>query len=209
VLHTFGGLRSINMNVSQDFWEKLLIVLVTAAVAGFLVPYVLKRIDETKAIEQKRLEADISRQAKIIEAQSKFLDDTTEILWSWRYLSMKVAFNGSAQREEQYTVAVREYEAGIWDVLSKLRNQTSVSRRLISEQGYRQLVALYDRIVELDSRLDQIVRRGATANERAAALVPIQNELRSEMTQQLDETLDLLANEVQLKSPQSTAAQRP
>jgi hypothetical protein len=188
------------MKISEDIWEKVVILLLSAGLTGVLLPYVLKRIDEAKAIKQKRLEADLSRQAKIIEAQSQFLDDTTEILWNWRYLSMKVAFNGSQEREEQYAVAVKEYEAGIWDVLSKLRNKTTISRRLVSDRGYMSLVALYDRIVELDSLLDQIVRRKTPAKERAAALAPIQEELRYEMTQRIDETLDLLAQEAHLKA---------
>ena len=192
------------MKISQDFWEKVLILLMTAVLTGFLVPYILKRVDEAKAIEQKRLEADIARQARLIDAQSKFLDDITETLWKWRYLSMKVAFNGSEQREEQYALAVKEYETGIWDVLSRLRNQTSQSRRLISEQGYLSLVALYDRIVEFDARLDEIVRRKVAAQERVAALAPIQKELRSEMTQKLDETLYKLAREVHLEAPRAS-----
>ena len=196
------------MRVSQDFAEKVLILLVTAALTGFLVPYVVKRIDENKAIEQKRLEADTSRQAKIIEAQSEFLDETTETLWRWRYLSMKVAFNGLEQREDQYAVSVKEYEAGIWDVLSKLRNQTSKSRRLASEKAYKSLVALYDRITELDGRLDRIVRQTLPPKERAEALAPIQAALRSYMTQFLDDELDLLAHELQLTPPHSAAGDR-
>jgi hypothetical protein len=66
------------------------------------------------------------------------------------------------------------------------------------------LVALYDRIAELDLRLDRVVRLRTPAKERAASLAPIQKELRSEMTQKLDETLYVLAQEVQLKSPLST-----
>jgi hypothetical protein len=196
------------MKPSQDFWEKVIILLVTAAITGFLLPYVLKRIDESKAIEQKRSEAELSRQAKLIEAQSKFLDDTTEILWTWRYLSMKVAFNGSEEREEQYAKSVSEYEEGIWDVLSKLRNQTSKSRRLVSERGYQNLVSLYKHIVELDAQLDRIVRGRLPPKERAKALRPIGKALYSEMTEKLDETLDVLAQEVKLKAPLSATNER-
>ena len=69
----------------------------------------------------------------------------------------------------------RSYEAGIWDVLSKLRNQTSKSRRLASEKAYKSLVALYDRITELDGRLDRIVRQTLPPKERAEALAPIRS----------------------------------
>jgi hypothetical protein len=189
------------MKITQDFLEKAGILLLTALLTGFLAPYVLKRIDETKAIEQKMMEADLSRQTKLIEAQSKFLDDTTEAVWAWRYLSMKVAFNGAEQREAQYALARKEYEAGIWDVLARIRNQTSKSQRLVSETGYRKLVALYDQVTEFDARLDRIVRDDLPTKERSKALAPLQREIRVDLTKKLDETLDLLAQEVHLKAP--------
>jgi len=188
------------MKPSKDFWEKVSLLIVTASLTGFLVPYVLKRIDESKALEQKRTEAELSRQAKLIDAQAKFLDETTEAVWAWRYLSMKVAFNGSEQRESQYAAAVKEYEAEIWNVLTRVRNQTSKSRRLISEQVYHQLVAMYDQIAQFDGRLDVIVRGDTTPKDRAEALAPLQRELRVELTNKIDELLDVLAREVQLKA---------
>lgn len=196
------------MKLSPDFLEKLLLLAVTAAVTGLLVPYVLKRIDESKSIEQKRLEADISRQAKLIEAQSKFLDETTEALWNWRYLSMKVAYNGSESREEQYSLAVSGYEAGIWDILNKIRSQTSKSRRLVSEKGYKNLVHLYKQIVELDAEMDGIVRQRLPPERRAKALAPISQRIYLEMSSKLDDTLDLLAQEVGQKAPEHKAIER-
>jgi hypothetical protein len=139
----------------------------------------------------------------LIDAQAKFLDDTTEVLWNWRYLSMKVAYNGSQEYEEQYAKSVADYEAGIWDTLSRLRNQASKSRRLVSEKGYKTLVDLYRDIVRLDGQLDQIVRQKAPARERAAALSPIHERLYSDMTQRLDESLAILAEEVKLSTAQA------
>lgn len=66
------------MNLSQDFIEKALLLLITAALTGFLIPYILKIIDERRA-----------RQAKIIEAQSMFLDEISRLLWKWRYMFIK------------------------------------------------------------------------------------------------------------------------
>jgi hypothetical protein len=189
--------------LSQGFAEKVILLLITAATSGFLIPYILKSIDQTKAIEQKRLEADLARQAKTIEAQSKFLDDTTEALWSWRYLSMRVAYNGSEGREDEYAKSVSAYLSGIWDVLSRLRNQTSKSRRLVSKRGYEALVALYDEIAALDGEMDAIIRQELPPAKRAAALKPVHGAIRSKMTQKLDDTLAFLAEEVHLNASQS------
>ena len=58
--------------------------------------------------------------AKIIEAPSEFLDETTETLRRWRYLSMKVAFNGLEQRAKSNMQSPSEgYQAGIWIVLEQ------------------------------------------------------------------------------------------
>lgn len=186
------------MQLTQTFWEQLLILLSTALLTGFLVPYVLKRIDEAKSIEHKVREAGIARQAKLIDAQSNFLDETTEVLWAWRYLSMKVAYDGSAPVDDLYAASVLEYQKGIWGILSRLRNQTSKARRLVSESGYKRMVALYDQIVELDCQIDGLVRAQMPLERRTEAFSPIQERLRNELTEKLDSTLYSLAKEVQL-----------
>lgn len=186
------------MQLTQTFWEQLLILLSTALLTGFLVPYVLKRIDEAKSIEQKVREAGIARQAKLIDAQSNFLDETTEVLWAWRYLSMKVAYDGSSPVDHLYAASVLEYQKGIWGILSRLRNQTSKARRLVSESGYKRMVALYDQIVELDGQIDGLVRAQMPLERRTEAFSPIQERLRNELTKKLDSTLYSLAKEVQL-----------
>ncbi|HQR10290.1 MAG TPA: hypothetical protein PLW68_03085 [Casimicrobiaceae bacterium] len=176
----------------------MLILLSTALLTGFLVPYVLRRIDESRSIAQKVREAGIARQARLIDAQSNFLDETTEVLWAWRYLSMKVAYDASTPVDEMYAASVLEYQKGIWDILSRLRNQTSKARRLVSESGYQRMVALYDQIVELDGQIDGLIRSQMTRKARTEAFSPIQERLRNEMTEKLDGTLYALAKEVQL-----------
>jgi|SoiMethySBSTD1v2_1073268.scaffolds.fasta_scaffold1975527_1 hypothetical protein len=118
------------MKISSDFVEKLMILVLTAILTGFLVPYILTRVDAAKSKEQKLFEADVARQAKLIDAQAKFLDDITEALWQWRYLSIRVTFHADDSAEERYTASVKDYEGKIWDTLSKLRNEISKSRRL-------------------------------------------------------------------------------
>jgi hypothetical protein len=186
------------VHLTQTFWEQLLILLTTALLTGFIVPYVLKRIDEAKSIEQKLREAGIARQAKLIDAQSNFLDETAEVLWAWRYLSMKVAYDGSAPVDDLYAASVLEYQKGIWGILSRLRKQTSKARRLVSESGYERMVALYDQIVELDGQIEGLVRAQMPLEKRTEAFSPIQVCLRNEMTEKLDSTLYALAKEVQL-----------
>jgi hypothetical protein len=194
------------MAINQDFLEKVVILLLTALLTGFLVPYVLKRVDEAKSVQQKILEADLARQAKVIDAQSKFLDEITETLWSWRYLSMKVAYYGMRDQGPSYAAVRKDYELQIWDVLSKLRNQINKSRRLSSEKAYETLVSLYDRIVEIDAQLSQAASESPTP-EQSEELSRLNTLIRWKMTEELDEVVDLLAKELRLKGEGLPAAQ--
>jgi hypothetical protein len=125
----------MSFTLSQGFIEKIVIVVLTALLARFIVPYVLKLVDEAKDKRQKKFEADLARQGKIIEAQSELIDDITKTLWEWRYLSIKVSYYGVGRKKSLYTAAQKDYEARIWDVLSALRFQITKSRRLVSEDS--------------------------------------------------------------------------
>ena len=198
----------VPMKISQDFWEKIAILMVTAAVTGFFVPYVLKNVDETRTVEQQRREAILARQAKLLETQSKYLDETAEALWNWRYLSMKVAFNGSEGREADYQTAATEYQRAIWDVLSRIRLQTSKARRLTSERGYNAMVQFYDQIVEFDGRLDGVVRQKSSVDKRATELAPFQQSLRTTLTKRIDEVMALLAQEANRAMVETPASRK-
>src|SRR5262245_3239151 len=135
--------------LSGDLGGKLILLVATGVLLRLLIPLIIKRVDETRAIRKKRLEAEISRQTKVIEAQSKLLDDITKNLWAWRYLVMKVAYTGRGNKEKKHAAAVKKYEVRIWRLLSRMRNHASRSRRLVSEKGYLSLRALYQDVVNL------------------------------------------------------------
>lgn len=75
------------MRLDQAFLEKIILLVLTALITGFGIPYVLKRVEQRKLREQKKFEDDLARQGKIIEAQSKLLGDLSQLLWKWRYLA--------------------------------------------------------------------------------------------------------------------------
>jgi hypothetical protein len=56
------------MKISPNFVEKLMILVLTAILTGFLVPYILTRVDAAKSKEQKLFEAEVARQAKLIDS---------------------------------------------------------------------------------------------------------------------------------------------
>ena len=149
---------------------------------------------------------------KIIEAQSDFLDETTETLWRWRYLSMKVAFNGLEQRARTNMQCLSEgYPAGIWD-----RARASFGTKQASREGSlpRKPTRASSRYTiespELRAgRLDQIVRQRLPPKERAEALAPIQAALRSYLVPSFSTTSSTCwLIELQLTPPHSAAGDR-
>jgi len=136
--------------VSADFIEKLVILILTVALSGLFAPSVLKKIEENKTREQKNREARLTRQAKLIDEQSEFLDTLSQLLWAWRYAYMKVAYYGGAQDTPRYGDAWQEYCESMWGTFSQIRYQISRSRRLVSEQAYEHLLGFYKKIVDTD-----------------------------------------------------------
>ena len=78
--------------MSQDFLEKVGLLVLTALVTGFGVPFILKRIDERKARDQKRFDADLARQAKLIDAQVTLIEDFARLVWEFQLSLINVTF---------------------------------------------------------------------------------------------------------------------
>lgn len=183
-----------------SFTQSLVLLVVTALLTGLVVPYVLKTVEYRKSTEQREREAASKRQAEIIAAQSKFLDELTTQLWGWRYMSMKVTYYGGTGSADEYASASQDYNAAVWDSLNQLRNQISRSRRLVSENAYQRLVSLYDlTLVALDKQLSQ-ARFLEHDLERRGRFVELNHYIYESVTQDIDTILDELAAEMELKA---------
>jgi hypothetical protein len=182
----------------EPFFERVFFLLLAALLTGFGIPYVLKRVEERKLREQKKFEADLARQEKIIEAQSRLLDDLTGILWKWRYLAKKVVYYGSEKEEiERYNIAKKEYEETVWEILNEFRTEISKSRRLVSERAYEQLNALYSYIVgDLDRKISTLIRMKQPETEELGSMA---RRFSEEVSRKLDDALNDLASELRLK----------
>jgi len=195
------------MNFSQGFAENIILLLLTALVTGFGIPYVLKRIEERKLLEQKKFETDLARESKIVEAQSNLLEDLTQILWKWRYLAKKVVYYASGKNKELYQVAKTEYDAKVWDVLDEFRVVISRSRRLVSEAAYKNLCSLYEYVVhDLDREVSNIIEMDEPNINRALILG---NRFSTEVSQKLDDEIDTIADEMDLKVKPKENSERP
>jgi hypothetical protein len=185
------------MSFTQDFLEKIILLFLTAIITGFGIPYVLKRIEERKLREQKKFEADLARQGKIIEAQSKLLDDLSQLLWNWRYLAKKVVYYGAQGNTERYDLARKQYDEMVWDILEKFRAEISRSRRLVSEQAYERLDSLYNYVVQdIDVKISNLI---STDNIDFNKSSEIAERFSIEVSKKLDDAIDDLASELNLK----------
>jgi hypothetical protein len=182
------------------FVQDVILLLLTAVLTGFLVPYVLKKIDDRRSARQKDHEATMARQAKIIDAQSTVLDDLSKQLWRWRYLSIRLTYYGGEGIQDRFDKAEEEYDRDIWEIFNHVRNEISRSRRLVSEQVYQQLVKFYkEDVVDLDRKITSA--RGA--DNVAAAFHDLNEYIFENVTARIDQVLDDVADEMKLKGQSS------
>lgn len=185
------------MSLDQAFLEKIILLVLTALITGFGIPYVLKRVEERRLREQKKFEADLVRQGKIIEAQSQLLDDLSQLLWKWRYLAKKVVYYGAQENMERYDLARKQYDESVWDILNEFRAEISRSRRLVSEHAYKRLDSLYNYVVhDIDVKMSDIIRTDELDSEKSREIA---ERFSVEVSKKLDDAIDDLASELNLK----------
>ena len=185
------------MSLSPTFLENIVLLILTALITGFGIPYVLKKVEARKLQEQKKFEAGLIRQGKIIESQSKLLDDLSGLLWKWRYLAKKVVYYGSEKNMERYDLARKQYDESVWDILQDFRAEISRSRRLVSENAFEKLNKLYGYVVyEIDQEISDLIKMEELDVERA---IEIAQRFSEEVSKRLDDAIDDLASELNLK----------
>ena len=57
-----------------SFLKNLVLSLVLLGVSSLLIPIVLKQIDDRKFVDQQRLQDELSRQDKVVDAQATLLE---------------------------------------------------------------------------------------------------------------------------------------
>lgn len=197
------------MPLILDFLGKLLLLVA----AGFLIPLVLKSIDQRRSIQEKEnderrdqtkkiFEAELVRQNTILDAQSKFLDELSKILWKWRYMTLKVVYYGSrVNQKEKYSQAKEEFDKYIWDVFNQMRYEISRSRRLISEEAYNNLLNLYYDLQKIDDEISKLVE-AEFDNDSINKYAELYDREISGVSVRIDEALNNVAKELRLKGNQ-------
>jgi hypothetical protein len=195
------------MSFSQNFRENTILLVLTASLSGFLIPYILRKVDERKLREQKiiddrklreqkEFEAELARQNKIIEAQAQLLDNLVQLLWEFHLLVLAVSYHKVNHDQARYEAAVEEYAEKAWMYFGKIRTEISKASRLTSNETYQTLLIFIDSLIELDIRLATLIRKDAPHEEWKIH----HDFVFQTLTSQVDKIVSLLAEELRLSS---------
>jgi hypothetical protein len=185
--------------IRQEFIEQLFLVFITASVMGLLVPYLLKNIEEKKTVEQKRREAKLARQIKLIDAQGDLLEAISSAFWKWRYSFIRVTYYGANDNSEECEAAWKCYCESVWEILSQIRFQVSRSKWLVSNKQFESLLNFYHQIIELDTKLYTSINNSDSIR-RDVELGDLNKLIYGEISDQLDELTNDLAIEMNISA---------
>ncbi len=116
-------------------------------------------------------------------------------------------YYASGENKEFYKVAKAEYDAKVWDVLDEFRVVISRSRRLVSEAAYKNLCLLYEYVVrDLDREVSNIIKMDKPDIDQALIF---SHRFSTEVSQKLDDDIDLIADEMDLKVKPKENLKRP
>jgi hypothetical protein len=174
--------------------------LLSGIIGGMLSPTIQNIFAVKTHRKQKLLEADLSRQTKLIDAQSKFLDDVTTALWGWRYTSARITRSGAKVGSDTYEKCHALYVDDIWFNLNNIRTLVSQSRRLSSRHAYERMLTFYQRIVSIDRAIWGLIDHEDNL-DRAMRFAALNVDIINKVSQEIDELLSDLAKELGLAEP--------
>jgi hypothetical protein len=173
---------------SESFVEKVAVLLLTVLFTSLLVPLAINYFSSKAAEREKAIEARKARDASILQAQAKLLDEAAETILTYETLALDVSWykDSRAANEEMYLKAVNRYGERMVDLVAKWRALISRSRTLASPSVSEKLDKFLTRIfTEQDTPISSLVRKKADASEW--------KEMHEKSKQMLAEANDLIA----------------
>ena len=150
-----------------SFLKNLVLSLVLLGLSSLLIPIVLKQIDDRKAIDQQRLQDDLSRQDKVVDAQAVLLDTMASDFWAYETYASDVVISRDERfgQEGWRQRAVVAYYTQSSPLLSKMRAEISTLLRLAPRANYDAFLQLYqEELVALDSCLLELMKIEAASS---------------------------------------------
>jgi len=154
-----------------SFLKNLVLSLLLIGVSSLLIPAVLKQIDDRKAIDQQRLQDELSRQDKVVDAQAALLDTMASDFWAYELYASDVVISRDERfgQDDWHQRAVEAYYLQTGPLLGKMRAEISTLLQLAPQSTYASFRRLYDEeILPLDSCLLALMK-----SEAASAGTPL------------------------------------
>jgi hypothetical protein len=150
-----------------SFLKNLLLSVLLLGLSSLLIPAVLKQIDDRKFVDQQRLQAELSRQDKIIDDQAQVLDTLASAFWDYEGYAADVLYSRDERygRDDWHQRAVDAYylESGL--VLGQMRADISRLLRLAPRPTYESFLRLYEEeVLALDSCLLELMKLEAASS---------------------------------------------
>jgi hypothetical protein len=201
--------------------QNLILLLVTAALTGLLVPIVKDLIDQRRLAKQsvfederlraqREFEAELARQTKIIDAQAELLDELARTLWGFEKLVLRFTYYGAGGDFNKFVQAFDTFDSEAWDLLADLLAVTSKARRLAPPEAHEKLQGLYRELVEEVSPAVEPMRHfkadcesTLSADQRAECL-RLNRLVYDHLAPHIDEVLAGLADDFRLSARQPT-----
>jgi hypothetical protein len=150
-----------------SFLKNLVLSLVLLGVSSFLIPIVLKQIDDRKAIDQQRLQDELSRQDKVVDAQAALLDTMASDFWAYELYASDVVISRDERfgQDGWHQRAVDAYYLQTGPLLGKMRGEISTLLRLAAQSNYASFLRLYEEeVLALDSCLLELMKIEAASS---------------------------------------------
>jgi hypothetical protein len=144
-----------------SFLKNLVLSVLLLGMSSLLIPAVLKQIDDRKFVDQQRLQAELSRQDKIIDEQAAVLDTLAAAFWDYEIYASDVLFSRDERygQDDWHRRAVDAYYLESGPVLGKMRAEISTLLRLAPRPTYESFLRLYeDEVLALDSCLLELMK---------------------------------------------------
>ncbi len=179
-----SGCAAKEVIYSKSFIESVLLLILTAILTGFLVPYISSKLAYRKFKEQKLFEAEIARQSKIIESQNELLVELERLITAFRYRGVNIIW--SAKSPAEYQESRKSYEDNAWKFFIDMETAIGKASRLTSPDVYKELEKFYNEIKNLDMTLVKLLKRDAAAEEFKEIMPKFGHECRKNLKKMLD-----------------------
>ena len=149
-----------------SFLKNLVLSVMLIGMSSLLIPVVLKQIDDRKFVDQQRFQEQLSRQEKILDAQSALLDTMASDFWEYELYASDVVISRDERfgQDEWHQRAVDAYYRQTGPLLGTMRGEISTLLRLAPRANYEAFLRLYEEeILALDSCLLELMNIEAAA----------------------------------------------